>query len=190
MARRGRSQARRSGGSGGIPGWVWLAAGVLLGLALSVFVLVRQGGLDAERLVPRPNPAAQAPRSSEEPVAQRRDPEPKKPRYDFYTILPEKEVVVPEAEITAPASAARPASAGERYLLQVGAFRDPRDADALKARLALLGLVARVQADSIEGTQWHRVRLGPYDTLPELDAVRRQLVQNQIEALAIKVPKE
>lgn len=190
MARRGRSQARRSGGSGGIPGWVWLVAGVLLGLALSVFVLVRQGGLD-ERLVPRPNPAAQAPRSSEEPVAQRRDPEPKKPRYDFYTILPEKEVVVPEAEITAPSgNTAQPPRSGERYLLQVGAFRDPRDADALKARLALLGLVAKVQADTIQGTQWHRVRLGPYDTLADLDGVRRQLAQNSIEALAIKVPKD
>jgi len=189
MARRGRSQARRSGAGGGVPGWVWLAAGVLLGLALSVFVLVRQGGLDAERLLPRPNPAAEAPAASEEPVAQRRDPEPKKPRYDFYTILPEKEVVVPEAEIRAPAPQ-QPARAGERYLLQVGAFRDARDADALKARLALLGLVARVQADTIEGIQWHRVRLGPYDTLAELDGVRRQLAQNQIESLAIKVPKE
>lgn len=188
MARRGKSQARRSGGSGGVPGWVWLAAGVLLGLALSVFVLVRQGGLDAERLLPRPNPAAEAPKASEEPVAQRRDPAPKKPRYDFYTILPEKEVVVPEAEITAPTT--QPARSNERYLLQVGAFRDARDADALKARLALLGLVARVQADTIEGIQWHRVRLGPYETLPELDGVRRQLAQNDIEALAIKVPKE
>ena len=188
MARRGKSQARRSGGGGGVPGWVWLAAGVLLGLALSVVVLVRQGGLDAERLLPRPNPAAEAPQASEEPVAQRRDPQPKKPRYDFYTILPEKEVVVPEAEITAPAAQA--SRGGERYLLQVGAFRDARDADALKARLALLGLVARVQADTIEGIQWHRVRLGPYDTLAELDGVRRQLAQNDIEALAIKVPKE
>lgn len=187
MARRGKSQARRSGGSGGVPGWVWLAAGVVLGLALSVFVLVRQGALDVDRL-PRPNPAAEAPKQSEEPVAQRRDAESKKPRYDFYTILPEKEVVVPEAEISAPA--AQPARAGERYLLQVGAFRDARDADALKARLALLGLVARVQADTIDSTQWHRVRLGPYDTLPELDGVRRQLAQHQIESLAIKVPKD
>src|SRR5690606_7581846 len=64
MARRGKSQARRSGGSGGVPGWVWLAAGLVLGLALSVFVLVRQGALDVDRL-PRPNPAAEAPTVSE-----------------------------------------------------------------------------------------------------------------------------
>jgi len=191
MAR--RNQARRSGSGSGVPGWVWLAAGVLLGLALSVFVLVRQG-FDARSLIPRPNPAAQAPRSSEEPVAQRSDAAsaPKKPRYDFYTLLPEKEAVIPEAQIDAEASApqAAPPPPGERYVLQAGAFRDPRDADALKARLALLGLVARVEVARIAGVEWHRVRLGPYENLRDLDQVRNQLAQNNIEAAAVKAPRE
>lgn len=189
MAR--RSQARRSGGNGGVPGWVWLVAGVLLGLALSMFVLVRQG-FDASSLMPRPNPAAQAPRSSEEPVAQRGAAAPKKPKYDFYTLLPEKEAVIPEAQIDAEAKApkAAPPPPGERYVLQAGAFRDARDADALKARLALLGLVARMEVASIEGATWHRVRLGPYENLRELDQVRRQLEQNNIQVAAIKAPRE
>ena len=189
MARRGKSQARRSG-SGGVPGWVWLAAGVVLGLALSVFVMVREG-FDPRGLLPKPNPAAQAPDSSEEPVAQRRPAAPAKPRYDFYTLLPEREAVIPEAEIARDSGTAepRPAPAGERFLLQAGAFRDARDADALKAQLALLGLIAQVQTDTIEGNTWHRVRLGPYETLRDLDAARRQLKQNNIEAIAIKAPR-
>ena len=189
MARKGRSQARRSGGAG-VPGWVWLAAGVLLGLVLSALVMVREG-FDPRSLLPRPNPAAQAPKSSEEPVAQGRPAAPKKPKYDFYTLLPEKESVIPEADIArgSAAEAPKPAAAGERFLLQAGAFRDGRDADALKAQLALLGLVAQVQTDTIEGTTWHRVRLGPYETLRDLDAARQQLKRNNIEAIAIKVPR-
>lgn len=192
MARRNRTQARRSGGGGGIPGWVWLAAGVLLGLALSVFVLWRQG-FDAGSLLPRPNPAATAPRSSEEPVAQGRDrAEPRKPRYDFYTLLPEKEAVIPQAQIDAEAASnkATPPPPGERFVLQAGAFRDAGDADGLKAQLALLGLEPRVQAVVIEGVTWHRVRLGPYQDLQKLDQARRQLAQNNIEAIAVKAPRE
>ena len=69
-ARRGKSQARRSGKSSrkGIPGWAWLLAGLLIGLAIAGFVVLR-GGLGDTRLLPRPNPDATAPApSTDEPV--------------------------------------------------------------------------------------------------------------------------
>ncbi|MCB1560327.1 MAG: SPOR domain-containing protein [Xanthomonadales bacterium] len=191
-ARRGKSQARRSGRSArrGIPGWAWLLAGLLIGLAIAGFVVMR-GGLGDTSLFPRPNPDATAPApSTDEPVAQQPKPV-SKPKYDFYTLLPEKEVVIPEAEISEQARAPEPAPPADdqRYLLQAAAFRNKADAEALKAKLAFSGLVARIESESINGTTWHRVRLGPYADLRQLDAARRQLKGQGVDAIAIKAPK-
>ena len=191
-AKRGKSQARRGGNGksgGGVPAWIWLLAGVLLGLGLSVFVLMREGS-DGTR-APRPNPAAQAPRETEAPVAQRPAEPPKetRPKYDFYTVLPEREVRIPDNELAERArrESAAPAAAGERMQLQAGAFGDARDAEAVKARLALLGLVARVEAGTVNGKAVHRVRLGPYASARELGAAKRQLEENGIrDSIAIK----
>ena len=190
-SRRGKSQARRSGKSSrrGIPGWAWLLAGLLIGLIIAGVVVMR-GGLGDDSLFPRPNPDATAPAPSDEPVAQ----QPKqaaKPKYDFYTLLPEKEVVIPEAEISEQARAPEPPPPADdqRYLLQAAAFRDKADAEALKAKLAFSGLVARIESESINGTTWHRVRLGPYADLRLLDDARRQLKGQGVDAIAIKAPK-
>lgn len=197
-ARRGKTQARRSGGrSGGTPGWVWMLAGIGLGLVIAIGFMMRDrfevpGG-------PRPNPGAQAPGSSEEPVAQ--EPAPRRPRYDFYTVLPEREVVVPDAEISAQAQAEQqaqqqpetpatpepaPPAATERFVLQAGAFRSSSDAEALRARIALSGLVARVETAQIDGDTVYRVRTGPYSSASQLESAKQQLSGNGIEAVAIR----
>jgi cell division protein FtsN len=191
-ARRGKTQARRGGGNGGTPAWIWLLAGVLLGLGLSAFVLLREGA--GGRQAPTPNPGAQAPREPEAPVAQRAEPAEAKPRYDFYTVLAEREVQIPDNELAAQAQreqAAPPVAAPvERYLLQAGAFADARDAEAVKARLALLGLVARVESGAVNGKPVHRVRLGPYPGARELEAAKRQLAENGIkDAIAIRADR-
>ena len=189
--RNGQSQAKRGGGRSGPPAWIWLLAGVLLGLGLSAFVLLREAG--EGRAAPTPNPAAQAPRESEAPVAQRAEPVEAKPKYDFYTVLAEREVQIPDSELAAQAqreAATPPANADERYLLQAGAFADGRDAEAVKARLALLGLVARVETGQVNGKPVHRVRLGPYATARELEGAKRQLAENGIrDAIAIRADR-
>lgn len=191
-ARRGRTQAKRGGGRSGIPAWLWLLAGVLLGLGLSAFVLLREGQVG--RGAPTPNPTAQAPREPEAPVAQKAEPPAEaKPKYDFYTVLAEREVRIPDNELAAQAEreTQAPATApAERYLLQAGAFADGRDAEAVKARLALLGLVARVEIGQVNARPVHRVRLGPYATARELEAAKRQLAENGIkDAIAIRADR-
>jgi cell division protein FtsN len=182
MSRRG-GQARR--GSQPLPAWLWLLAGVVLGLLLSGVVLLRDFGRSDQ---PRPNPDAAAPLELDPPVAQD-DPRERRPRYDFYTILPEQEVVVPREELarqaTQPATATEPGSV-QRMLLQAGSFREARDAEALKARLALLGHVAQVIPVTIDGNTWHRVRLGPYDNARAIEDVRRQLAANGVESIALR----
>lgn len=192
MAKRAKTQARRSG-SRGTPGWLWLGVGLLGGVVLAVAIYLGRGG-DVDQLLPRPNPGAQAPAAGEPPVAQDA-PEPKKPKYEFYDVLRDKEVVIPDAELTAqaqaeaaqpPEAALPPAAESVRYLIQAGAFRSAADAEALKARIALTGEIARVEAGESNGGPIYRVRLGPYPTAGSLAAAKQALVGNGFEAQAIR----
>ena len=213
-ARRGKSQARRNQGNGGLPGWAWL----VLGIVLTVVVL-----LAAPRLLrsdqgdgffrPRPNPdATPAPASSEESVADE-DTAPKGTQYDFYTLLPADEVAMSDAELAAasraeaarnedaadlaepdepepaapaPAPATADMDGDTAYILQAGAFGSASDAEAVKARIALLGLSARVEAAEIQGRTVYRVRMGPYATASELAGAKAKLTGGGLPAMAIK----
>ncbi len=80
------------------------------------------------------------------------------------------------------------AGSGGTYILQVGSFRNEAEAERRRARLALLGLEARVQTIAIDGeATWHRVQVGPYDELGVLNDARVRLRENDIEAMALKV---
>jgi len=78
--------------------------------------------------------------------------------------------------------------AGARLMLQVGAFQNADDADAVRARLALLGLDGKVSAtQNPEGTTLYRVRLGPYGQLDDLNGIRRTLSENGMEPQVVHV---
>ncbi len=253
--KRGRKQARRSGESS-VPGWMWLLIGLLIGAAAAVTLYVKMPHA-IDNLMPHPNPAAQPTVGGDTGVA----PEgsvavvpvvPKKPQYDFYTLLPEKEVIIPDEELSAqvkaetaaklasqqqaaptilpgaspsattanpaaitatnpvtppsananpsisaatattmptvPATAtANAAPKGGQYLLQAGAFRNGAQADDLKARIAMMGLVGRVEIVQTPAGEMHRVRLGPYATASELEAAKQKLGGGGLPAVAIRV---
>lgn len=213
-AKRSKNQARRNGGAG-VPGWIWGLIGLLV-LALGVSAwLLRDRWQQTGSLLPQPDPNAQAPASSDEAVAD--DPAPDKPKqkFDFFEILPNKEVVIPDAELAEQAqaeakrqeaaaqqAAPTPANSGDfvaatpaaatatdnRYVLQAGAFRGLDDAEALKAKIALTGEVARVETAEINGTTVYRVRMGPYATASSLAAAKQALASHGIDgAQAIRV---
>ena len=109
-----------------------------------------------------------------------------KTRLDFYTILPGKEEVVPDKDV----SQAAPGGGTARvvYYLQAGAFQNAADADNLKARLALAGLEAQIQTATVpDKGVWHRVRMGPYSNTQDLEKARAALRDNKIESAVIKV---
>ena len=112
-----------------------------------------------------------------------------KPRFDFYTILPGSESQVTEQEIRQKEAEANPsAPASESYFLQVGAFQTEQEADNMKAQLALLGMEAIVQTATIpEKGVWHRVRVGPFASLDQINKAREDLVRNGFKADLIKV---
>jgi cell division protein FtsN len=76
---------------------------------------------------------------------------------------------------------------GSRYLLQAGAFKTPEDADAMRARLALLGFDAKVFPREQDGTTLYRVRLGPYGNVEDVNRMRKTMVENGIDVQLIKV---
>ena len=195
MAARKRQATR--GGQPPRPAWFWLVIGVGLGLALSGIVLVKDWGpMLRKRDLPQPNPAATAPAAGEPAIADEAAAKPKK-SFDFYQVLPEMEVVIPDAELTAkaraeqqarnaPAATTPPPTAGVRYVLQAGSYPDASSAEEAKARLALLGFVANVQPVTINGKTWNRVRLGPYPSASDLETAKRTLADNGIKAIALK----
>ena len=73
-----------------------------------------------------------------------------------------------------------------RYLLQAGAFAASGDAEALKAKIAFLGLSARVESAQIKDKTVYRVRMGPYGTATELAEAKRKLSGGGLPAMAIK----
>ena len=174
--------------SQGTPAWMWLMSGVLIGLGLAYY-------LWSKGFIPQPQVDAVVTEESVPVDAEEVAPatgEPKKSRYDFFTVLPEMEVVVPEQELSRKAKTPEPPSSTtatdskDSYILQVGSFRSSTDAEQMKARLALLGSVARVQTVTVDNQTWHRVRIGPFKGARKADEMRRMLSDNQIDTLVMK----
>ncbi len=122
---------------------------------------------------------------------QNKQPSPR-PRFEFYTILPEMEVVVPDYKITGPSHrGVRQVEEKGTYVLQAGSFRSAEQADGLKARLTLLGLEASIQTVTIgQNETWHRVRAGPYDDLGKLNDARIRLREHRIDTILLKEKDE
>lgn len=165
-----------------MPNWLWLLLGLGIGIAavVALELLTRRDGLGG-LLAERP------------PQTAKKEPEPArpaKPKFDFYTILPETETVLPERE---PRPAKKPPRTEEAvsYVLQAASYASFQEADELKARLALLGLEAHIQKVVIEGKgEFHRVRLGPYARLEDLDAAAARLKDMGIQPLRLKLKKQ
>ena len=173
-----------------LPGWLWLITGLLLGLFVTGLFWLKDQSADigAEWVGAKPDRPPQG-ESAPAPARRPEVPPPPKPRFDFYTMLPKMEVVVPDDELDQEPVAAR--GADDRpatYLVQVGSFRKTADADRLKAQLALLGFEAKVVSARISARDVrYRVRSGPYPGRQALDKARRRLAENGFKGIVIRV---
>ena len=193
MARDYKHQVRRKPRRKPAPPWVWMVAGLSIGLFVAFLIYLKAGGggAPAPRVVqaPVPPPAAEREARGVKKETLAPIPPPPRPRFDFYTALPEMEVVVPEEEITGTRKeGVRQVEQPGTYLLQAGSFRTHEQADRLKAQLALLGLETGIQSVSINDREtWHRVRVGPFRDLDELHKVRVRLKSQNVDAILIRV---
>jgi len=206
---------------------LWLAVGVLVGAALMGLVWLKldsggpKGGPLSRPAAPAaPAPAAPAPTQApavpeQTAPATANQPEMTPPRFEYYSVLPEMEVVIPPEELkngpsakappapapvesrsvpereSAPAPIPVPSSAdvtgGPVYLLQLGSFRRNEDAERLKASLGLLGITARIEKVTIDdkGT-YYRVRSGPFSK-EQVYSLHERLKSNGVESQIIRV---
>jgi cell division protein FtsN len=175
------------------PRWVWMGIGLLPGLFIALMVYLSGYTLESAEKVAR-SPSVNTPaREKADARSVRKMPEatipepPSAPRFDFYTILPEMEVAVPEHELADEVAQAPVAQPGS-YILQAGSFKSFAEADRLKASLILLGIGATIQTVSIDNKDtWHRVQIGPYQNLSELNRVRERLKQHHIEVVLLRI---
>lgn len=93
------------------------------------------------------------------------------------------------APATAPTTSTSSAPAAFSYLVQVGAYTRAPDAEAQRAALAMQGFTAKVHEREQAGRTVYRVRLGPFDTKAEADALQLKLQGAGIEGQLVRVQK-
>jgi cell division protein FtsN len=89
----------------------------------------------------------------------------------------------------APSTTAVPQPEGFTYYLQAGAFREINDAEATKAKLALMGVAATIAERKSELGTLYRVRVGPFSEIEAMNRARLRLSDNGVDAAVVKVPK-
>lgn len=185
-----------------LPGWLWMLLGLGIGLFIALLVYINNNSGAGQKS----NLSASLNKIFDEGVKATREASKKtkekvaeaiketRPKFDFYTILPELEVAIPEEELIEKKQATKKTPNANResirYTLQAGSFRNPQQADRLKAELALQGIVANIQPVKInDHDTWYRVRIGPMHDIATLNRTRKRLRENNIASIVVKEKK-
>jgi len=108
--------------------------------------------------------------------------------FDFYSVLPDIEQVMPD---DLPEAAPSRPNANLSYYVQVASFRQRPDAEKLRARLALKGYKSITQARTSEKTgTFFRVRLGPYPDRRKAKTVKNKLQKIGVRPMLYSVKKD
>ena len=174
------------------PGWMWMLFGLAIGLSVAFAIFMKDREADVPVRTAAQQPASMASTIEQsvqtvEPAAAEPE-EPAEQRFDFYEMLPNFEVVIPEQDTnvsrdTQKAAVVQPGI----YVLQAGSFTDFEDADRRRAQLALQGIESRIQRVTIDDKTYHRVRIGPTNDLDELNRLRNRLKAANIDVLRIRL---
>jgi len=194
---------------------VGLIVGLLVGLGLALAVALyvtkapvpfinkvqqrtpEQDAAEAERnknwdpngpLANKPSQRASAPAVIAAPPAAPPKPavaDPAKPARDPAAILSGQE---PQPIAIAPRSS-KPGVDPFIYFVQVGAFSKPEDAEQQRAKLAMLGYIAKVTEREQSGRMMYRVRLGPYQMRDEAESLQAKLQSGGETAALVRVER-
>lgn len=187
---------------GQLPGWVWMMGGLAIGLFVAFVVylnnMTRNNGQDSiatvihETFSDLKENAEKRERQPTVPAkdntADKKEKDKPKTSFDFYYILPELEVAVPDRELATKTKQAKTSQQEEKidYIIQAGAFRQHQQADNLKAKLALQGIIAYIETVNNNSDTWHRVRIGPVKNMAQLNQTRKRLKDNGIDSIVVK----
>lgn len=208
--RRNTAASRKRSGGGTLLGlFIGLVIGVLAAAAVVWYIFKTPAPFTNKgQVAPAPAPTATAPAAAQQPAAPSApmalpgkpgDPVPQngeKPRFDFYKILPGNSDVVPDPkqpeakhDNTKESETSKEkvdTALKDPVYLQTGSFQTAADADAQKARLAMMGVEASVQQVMLQDKVWYRVRLGPFKKADELNGIRSELAKQGIGTNVVK----
>lgn len=108
----------------------------------------------------------------------------------FYKLLPSREEQIPAHVISEQVrehSPEKPMDKPGSYRLQAGSFQKLEDADRRRASILILGLNTHIEKVTHGGKTWHRVMLGPFESLKQLEVARRRMHENSIDTIVLKL---
>jgi cell division protein FtsN len=172
-----------------LPGFIWMLGGLSIGLFIAFLVyLDKQPATEISFTDAVKTELEKIKQNKTATASKAETPNKQQPKFNFYTILPELEVLIPEEETRPPENKDTLSNGtSKRYILQAGSFRSRQDAEKLKATVALLGLEASINQVSINNEKWHRVRIGPVNNRRELNQNLNLLHRNNINAMAMEL---
>ena len=192
-----------------VPGWIWLVCGLVIGGFIMFLMNLEPGGEEIKRSKEAPKTAVREQPRRNPPAEQ-----PPRPKYDFYTLLPESEVILPpEAKQPEPPAAltaeqarqheearAQAALNGQmppppptvakapvtQFFLQAGSFRRQAEAERVRAQIILLGHDVRVESVKVRDEPWFRVLVGPFASREQLNAAQKTLAASGYNNLLLQ----
>jgi len=149
-----------------VPGWLWLAIGLSVGAFIVFLMKLEPGRTDVKRVKPEDQKVATKAAEEKTPPS----PEKIKPKYDFYTLLPESEVIVPPEAVpekTPPVPAQPPVTPAEAAKI-----------DTARAQAALSGQVPPPAPAVIKpaATTQYYLQAGSFRKQTDADKVRAQII--------------
>lgn len=177
--------------------WRWILAALLI-IGFGYF-LSTLGDTDTEPEKTQVTQVQPLPVKPEKPVKKipkkkvQAEPELVEPQFDFYEILEDKEVRIPEYEVKKRVKEEKVGKVKSatlttptQYILQVGAFKEYSQADKLKARLAFMGIQSKIEQAKVGNVVWNRLKIGPYSKLSTTERVRSRLKQKGISTIVVE----
>lgn len=172
-----------------LPALVLLGSGFIFGVLATLVVvqLSNQSPAADEITVVAKKSSVKEPQTSETTVGT---------KFDFFTLLPEREIIVtddaPRSKTVNTSSrpakerSRKPNQSSEKFNLQAGSFRHANEADRRRAQILILGLDAKVEAVEANGDRWYRVYVGPFRSHNTLSSARAKLIDEGIDTLVVK----
>ena len=131
------------------------------------------------------DPLGQAIAGMKEPAETR----PETPRIESRQIAAAPKAAPPAAAAPAAAPSSSSAAGGDGrtiYYLQFGAFRNMSDAEATRAKLALLGFETTISDHNNDSGVLHRVRLGPFNQVEAMNKARAKLLDSGVDVAIVR----
>jgi cell division protein FtsN len=157
------------------PTWAWVLIGLLVATLVTFLFFLANKSDTLSVSNKKPTSAAEPTKT---PTAQ--------PRFDFYEILKERKITVPDRSAEIKASIPDDIN----YFLQAGSFRSDQDANKLRVELLLSNLATNIESSTKNGQTWYRVVTGPFETRSKMAKARSVLASQGVSPLLLKRKKQ